>query len=289
LSYAYYPGCSLETTAKGYDLSTKAVFESLNLELVPIPDWNCCGATAASGADPAMSAALAVRNFQRTDGADTIVVPCSGCYKYLRKARKSLMAKPEFALEVGQLLDSDSLGPFPTIEHPLRTLLREQESIASSVKVPLEGLRVACYYGCMISRPLGGFDDPENPTSMDTLLRAVGAATVPYEYKTRCCGGPVMMPQADLAFDMTAVLLQKAVDQGANCLALGCPLCAMLVDLYQPHIERRAGRKFQIPVFYFTQLMGLAFGVEHERLGLRYNAMEPFTLLEEAGLMERIA
>jgi len=182
LTYAYYPGCSLETTAKGYDLSMRAVFEQLGVELVDIPDWNCCGAIPAASVDPTLSAALSARNFQQAQdsGADAIVAPCSGCYKYLRRARQSLEDEPGLAMQVIRLLGGAPVGPFPAIEHPLETLSREVGTVVQSVQRPLKGLRAACYYGCLISRPRGGFDDPEDPMSMDDLMRAIGAQTVPY-------------------------------------------------------------------------------------------------------------
>jgi len=285
LTYAYYPGCSLETTAKGYDLSMRAVFDQLGVEFVDIPDWNCCGAIPAASVDPTLSAALSARNFRQAQdaGAETIVAPCSGCYKYLRRSGETLRDEPEVAMQVMHLLGGDPVGPFPAIEHPLETLSRELGTVVQLVNRPLKGLRVACYYGCLISRPHGGFDDPEDPMSMDVLMRAIGAEAVPYAYKTRCCGGAVVMPSADLAFDMTDILLQKALDQGANCVVLACPLCALLLDNYQGHIGRRGGKRFDLPVLYFTQLMGLALGIDVEDLGLRYNIIEPFTLLEKVG------
>ena len=288
MTYAYYPGCSLETTAKGYDMSMRAVCEHLGVELVDIPDWNCCGAVPAASVDPALSATLSARILRQTRdaGADVIVAPCSGCYKYIRRSRESLLDDPGLATQVMHLLGVDQLGPFPTIEHPLETLTRELDAVVQSVQRPLKGLRVACYYGCLISRPRGGFDDPEDPMSMDHLMQAVGAQTVPYRYKTRCCGGAVLMPSPDLAFDMTDVVLQKALDQGANCLVLACPLCALLLDTYQGHIGRHSGKRYDLPVLYFTQLMGMAMGIDEKRLGLRYNVTEPFTLLKRVGLKE---
>ncbi|HID62907.1 MAG TPA: disulfide reductase [Anaerolineae bacterium] len=288
MRYAYYPGCSLKTSAREYDLSVQAVCQELDIELVEVPDWNCCGASPAANMDPALSAALATRNLRQAEGAglDTVIAPCSGCYKYLRRARQSLHDEPQVRERVQNLLGEQSLGPLPAVKHPLEVLTHDLRTIAAAVKRPLHGLRVACYYGCVISRPRGGFDDPEDPTSMDRLMAALNAEVVPYAYKTRCCGGAVMMPSPEVAFDLTGHLLRKAQEQGANCLALACPLCALLLDTYQSTIGRRLGTRFGLPIFYFTQLMGLALGIDGERLGLRYNVVAPFELLTEVGLEE---
>jgi heterodisulfide reductase subunit B len=286
LRYAYYPGCSLKTSAREYDLSLQAVCQAMDVELVEVPDWSCCGASAAANMDPALSAALAARNLRQAAraGLDTVMTPCSGCYKYLRLARQQIHHEPQFRERVQGLLGGDSLSQLPLVKHPLEVLTRDVRTVAAAVKKPLHGLRVACYYGCVISRPRGGFDDPENPTSMDELLAALGAEVVPYAYKTRCCGGAVMMSWPEVSFDLTGHLLRKAQEQGANCLALACPLCGLLLDTYQSTIERRLGRRFDLPVFYFTQLIGLALGVDREQLGLKYNIVAPFELLARVGL-----
>ena len=288
MRYAYYPGCSLKTSAREYDLPLQAVCQAMDIELVEVPDWSCCGASAAANTDPALSAALAARNLRQAKGAglDVVMAPCSGCYKYLRLARQNIHNEPQFRERVQSLLGGHSLSQLPTVKHPLEVLTRDLGAIATAVKRPLHGLRVACYYGCVISRPRGGFDDPENPTSMDKLIAILGAEAVPYTYKTRCCGGAVMMPSPEVAFDLTGHLLRKAQEQGANCLALACPMCALLLDAYQSTIERRQETRFHLPIFYFTQLMGLALGIDKERLGLRYNVVAPFELLSAVGLGE---
>lgn len=286
MRYGYFPGCSLETSAREYDLSVRAVCQELDVELVEVSDWNCCGATAAANTDPALSAVLAARNFRQAEraGLDTVMAPCSGCYKYLRQARQSLDEEPRLNLRVQRLLGGQPLGSLPAVKHPLEVLTNDLGATVTAVKRPLRRLRVACYYGCLISRPYGGFDDPEDPTSMDRLMAALGAEVVAYTYKTRCCGGAVMMPSPEVAFDLTGHLLRKAREQGANCLALACPLCALLLDTYQSTVGRRLGMRFDLPIFYFTQLMGLALGLDGERLGLKYNVVTPFDLLAEIGL-----
>ncbi len=290
MRYAYYPGCSLETSAREYDLSVRAVCQELDVELVEVSDWNCCGATAAANTDPTLSAVLAARNFRQAkrSGSDTVMAPCSGCYEHLRRARQSLDEDSQLNMRVQRLLGGQPLGSLPAVNHALEVLTNDLGATVTAVKRPLRRLRVACYYGCLISRPYGGFDDPEDPTSMDRLMAALGAEVVPYAYKTRCCGGAVMMPSPEVAFDLTGHLLRKAREQGANCLALACPLCALLLDTYQSTIGRRLGMRFNLPIFYFTQLMGLALGLDGERLGLKYNVVTPFDLLAEVGLEEAL-
>ena len=153
------------------------------------------------------------------------------------------------------------------------------DAVREAVRRPLSGLQVACYYGCVIGRPRGGFDDPENPTSMDRLMDALGAESVPYEYKTRCCGGGVLVPRAQVALDLTGHLLRKASEQGAACLAVACPLCALMLDTYQGAAMQRTGQRLELPILYFTQLMGLAFGLDERSLGLQHNVVSPLDLM----------
>ncbi|MBN1658254.1 MAG: CoB--CoM heterodisulfide reductase iron-sulfur subunit B family protein [Anaerolineae bacterium] len=280
-SYGYYPGCSLQSSAREYDLSTRAVCRQLDIQLVEMTGWNCCGAVPAAQADPVLSGALVVRNLLLAGraGQTVVMAPCSGCYKYFRVARQAVLDDAHVRQRVEYLVDASLPNPLPAVEHPLQVLSRDLGRVQQAVSRPLAGLRVACYYGCVIGRPRGGFDDPENPTSMDRLMAALGAEPVPYDYKTRCCGGRLAVPRLGTALDLTGHLLRKAKEQGADCLALACPLCATMLDTYQGAAGRAASRHFDLPVLYFTQLVGLAFGLQPRVLGLQHNVVSPAALL----------
>ncbi len=285
-SYAYYPGCSLQASAREYDLSTRAVCRHLEIELVEIEGWNCCGAVPAAQTDPALSGALVARNLLLVEGVGqtAVMAPCSGCYKYFRLAREAMAGNGPARQRVEQLVGAPLPEPLPAVEHALQSLSRDLDQVHDAVEHPLEGLRVACYYGCVIGRPRGGFDDPENPTSMDRLMEALGAEPVPYDYKARCCGGRLTVPRLGVALDLTGHLLRKAKEQGADCLVLACPLCATMLDTYQGAVGRRAGGAFDLPVLYFTQVMGLAFGLAPPALGLQHNVVSPAGLLAVMGV-----
>jgi heterodisulfide reductase subunit B len=257
------------------------VCRHLEIELVEVPGWNCCGASSAAQADQALSGALVARNLLLVEqaGQTAVMAPCSGCYKYFRLGREAIVGDAEVRQRVEYLVDAPLPNALPAVEHTLQSLSHDLDLVHRAVIRPLDGLRVACYYGCVIGRPRGGFDDPENPTSMDRLMAVLGAEAVAYDYKTRCCGGRLTVPRLDVALDLSGHLLRKAKEQGADCLALACPLCAMMLDTYQGAAERHAGQPFDLPVLYFTQLMGLAFGLEPGALGLQHNVVSPFALL----------
>jgi heterodisulfide reductase subunit B len=280
LRYAYYPGCSLTTSAKEYDWSTRAVFERLGVELVEIEHWSCCGATPAN-ANELLAHALSARNLAWAEarGLD-VVVPCSECFKNLYKAAKIVREDRHARQEINAILGNSKLQGKVKVKHPLEVLVRDVglEKIKAAVSRPLTGLKVAPYYGCLITRPPNEFDRPENPTAMDDLLRALGAVVVDYyPYKTKCCGGALLLSNQKVALSLSRGLVLKAHQRGADCLALGCPMCDMMLDVYQaPALERGEP---QLPALFFTQLVGLALGIEAGRLGFDARIVSPRDLL----------
>jgi heterodisulfide reductase subunit B len=273
MRYAYYPGCSLEATGRPYEESVTAVAKALGIELVELEDWNCCGATAYMSVNEVLSFSLSARNLcQAKKIGDTLVTACSACYTNLRKTETYLADFPEMKKKVDTALAEAGLrydGGIVT-KHFLQTVVEDVglEQVQSHMKRSLKGLRVAPYYGCQIARPYGIEDDSDNPTMMDRLLTALGATPTYYPMKTVCCGGSLMGIREDVALRLCRNILMCAAQDGAQCVAVTCPLCQLNLDAYQTAINRKYGTTFNLPIVYFTQLMGIAFGLDTKDLGL---------------------
>ncbi len=273
MRYAYYPGCSLHATARPYQESVAAVAGPLGMELVEIDDWNCCGATAYMSVNEVLSFCLTARNLAlAAKTGDAVVTPCSACYTNLRKTEAYLAEFPEVKKQVDGALAEDGMRYDGGVasKHLLQAVVEDVglDRIRSMVKRPLAGLRVAPYYGCQIVRPLGAEGDVDNPVMLDHLLEALGATPTYYPMKTICCGGSLMGTREEVALRLCRNLLLCAQQGGADCIAVTCPLCQMNLDAYQARINATYQTNFELPVIYFTQLMGIAFGLPAEQLGL---------------------
>lgn len=281
MRYSYYPGCSAHASGKEYNASLRAVCQELQIDLVEVADWNCCGATPAATTRPKLSKALASRNLAiaAETGLD-LMTPCSACYKNIRGAALKLEEDAEARAELEGLLENRSLSRIPAVRHPVDILWNDVELSSLPVKRPLKGLKVASYYGCLISRPKGGFDDPEEPRSMDDLMEAVGAEAVDWAYKTKCCGGAIFIPRKQISLELTGKILLKAHEAGADVIAVGCPFCHLLLDMYQGNALQQVGADFRIPIMYFSQLMGVALGIDDKPLELKGLVVSPFSVLE---------
>jgi heterodisulfide reductase subunit B len=281
MKYAYFPGCSQESTAEEYNRSLKAVARRLDaMELVEIPDWNCCGATPAAVIHPALPHALAARNLAMAEemGMD-MVAPCAACYKNMNKASHVLREDPNLLSQINATLDGHQVRNAPEVRHPVDVVVNDVGVDNVPVEKPLNGLKVASYYGCLITRPEGGFDDPDYPQSMDRLMEALGAEAVDWQYKTKCCGGAIYMTTEEISFTLSADVLAHAKAAGANAVAVGCPFCQLLLDLYQDKLNAIKGTSFDLPILFFSQLMGLAMGLDRAELGLERLVVSPFNLL----------
>jgi heterodisulfide reductase subunit B len=283
VSYAYYPGCSLKGSSRGYEESLTAVFRSLGASLDELDDWNCCGATAYFSVDETKAFALAARNFALAEGMAhdsapvDLVAPCAGCYMTLLKAQRRLAEDREVGERVGGALRAAGLhyDGRVRIRHPLDVLVNDigLERIAAAVTRPLEGLRVACYYGCLLVRPYATFDDQRNPTSLDRLMEAIGADPVEWPLKTRCCGGsccggPLVGTIREAGLRLIYVLLEDAKRRGADVLVTVCPLCQFNLECFQERVSREFGAPIRLNVGFFTQVLGLALGLDERSLGL---------------------
>lgn len=266
MKYSYYPGCSLEHTSKMYDTSARAVYEHLGVELIELDDWNCCGATAYMSVEETLSFCISARNLAMAEelGHD-LVTPCSGCYVTLNKAHSYYNEFPELRRQIDEVLNAAGLKYKGSLKvrHLLDPLVNDIgfEAIGEKVVKPLNNLKVAPYYGCQIVRPFTDFDDPDDPQTMDRLLETLGSTIIPYDYKTRCCGGAQMGTNQNLALNLVYNLLKCAHDADADVICTTCPLCQMNLEAYQGTIRKKFKVKFSIPIVYFTQLMAVAFGL----------------------------
>jgi heterodisulfide reductase subunit B2 len=264
--YSYYPGCCLSSTgyAKAYGTSTEAVNKVLDIEFFLVEDWNCCGSTPFSSLDELTSLCLTARNLAIAEkkGLD-LVAPCSSCYVFLSRTNLYMKKYPDIKAKIEQALAAGGLEYHGTVK--VRKVLDVYTNdigfdvIKSKVKKPLTGLKVAPYYGCQEVRPRLGFDDPENPQSMDKLLVSIGAEPVFFPLKSRCCGSSLIISEEDTALGLIRQLLDSAVSNGAQVIATGCPLCQMNLDAYQKAVNKRFKTNYNMPILFFTQLMGVAY------------------------------
>ena len=286
MSYAFFPGCSMEGTAHDYQKSTVAVSKALGLELPEIPGWICCGSTSAHQTDALLSIALPAKNLVAA-GGQTVAVGCAACYSRLKTANHEIANNPELRKTVAGVVGQDYDGK-TEILHLLEIMARDvgMKKIAETTKKPLKGIKVVTYYGCLLSRPpeVTQFDDPENPTLMDQVLEAAGATILEWPHKTECCGAGYSITDVAIVKRLTREILAMAKAAGADCIATACPLCQMNLDLRQKDTEKASGEQFNLPVFYFTQLLGLAFGLSRKDLGLRSLVVSPNKLFAEHGL-----
>ena len=279
MKYTYYPGCSVLATAKHYQESIDAVAGVLGIELEELDDWNCCGATANMSEKELMSFAISARNLALAEKFHRdLVTPCSACFTVLNKTNQYFAEYPDLRKKLGQTLEAAGLSYSGNIRvrHILDIVVNDvgNEKLASLVKRRLEGLKVAPYYGCQIVRPGTDFDDPDDPQCMDRLIEALGATAVEYSMKAKCCGASLMGTQENLALRLCKNLLLEAERNEADCVITLCPLCQMNLDVYQRKVNRHFGTKFNIPVLYFTQLIGLALGIPSGKLGFRRLAIK---------------
>ncbi len=271
--YAYYPGCSLESLAMSYHVSSIEAARELGVELKEIEDWNCCGATAYFHVDELLASTLVARNLALAEKENLdFVAPCSGCYKNAYFTNAHLQQDPDLAEHINFALEEDDLqlsGPI-NVKHLIEVFVEDVgfEEIKKRVSRPLKDLRVAPYYGCQLVRPKKDSEDVENPQFFEELLSAIGADPVEYGSKTRCCGGSLIITNREAALDMVYKLLQDAANREADVIATTCPMCNINLELYQKQVNREFGTEFSIPVMYFTQLLGLALGIASGRLGI---------------------
>ncbi len=279
-TYSFYPGCSLERNAYAYLQSTQAIAKPLGIAWDELQDWNCCGATEYISLALLPAFALIGRNLaiaeaqKEQNGSESLVAPCSACYINLRKTDHYLCESQALAGQVNAALEAGGLHYTPgsvKVRHLLDVVVNDigYDAVREKVVRPLAGLRVAPYYGCFILRPdFASIDDPEYPTILDTLLEALGAEVVDYPVKGQCCGGHMTQISESTAMDLIHHLIKAADDAGADAIVTVCPMCQLNLDAFQGDMNRHFKTQYRMPVLYFTQMMGLAFGLTPRALGI---------------------
>jgi heterodisulfide reductase subunit B len=291
MEIGYYPGCSLHASSKLYDIQNKIVFKRLGVELKEIEDWNCCGATSASKTDDFLAVALPARNLgiAAAGGLSDLVIPCSSCYSRMLVSQKMLEQDPELKKIINEELSSKVNGKVRILSI-LELLLPRTKSgeIAAKAEKKLEGLKPACYYGCLLTRfpnDMAVPDDVENPQGMETICKALGAEPLDWSYKTDCCGASAAVNDADQSLLLMSRITKDAIARGANCFVTTCPMCQMNMDAYQDQVGEKYGIKERLPVYFITELLGIAMGISPHEMQLDRHFTDAVRLLKELKLI----
>ncbi|MHC4207307.1 MAG: CoB--CoM heterodisulfide reductase iron-sulfur subunit B family protein [Planctomycetota bacterium] len=285
MKYAYYPGCSAHSTARDMHESAVAVAGALGIDLVEPEGWTCCGATAAHQTDRVLAASLPAANLLKVQemGLD-MLANCAACYNRMKTANHEVSTNQKMRKLVSDAVGKDYDGTVK-VRHIIEILLEDigLENIKSALKGSLRGLQIACYYGCLLVRPheVTNFDDPENPTSLERLVDALGGISLDWPHKVECCGGGLSLTRTDIVVNLTDSIVGMAKAAGAQCIAVSCPMCQINLDLRQQDIEKQTGTRHDMPVIYVTQLLGLCLGISPGKLGLNKLMVSPASVMEK--------
>ena len=271
MKVGFYPGCSLKGAAREYGESLLAVSRAMGIELEEVRDWNCCGSTAAHNLNRELSLALPARILATAEkqGMEEIVVPCAACFHRLSLTRQELLEDEEMKRKISRIISMEYRGSV-RVMNVLEFLERFViDGIGERLRVPF-ARKVACYYGCFLVRPpkVVRFDRPEDPRSMDEILKKIGATPIDWAYKVECCGAGFSVSRTDLVARLGGEILEDALSRGAEAVIVACPMCHSNLDMRRRQIEKRARKKYSIPVVYVTQAVGMALGLGRKDLGL---------------------
>jgi len=285
MKYAYYPGCSAHSTARDMHESAIAVAGALDIDLVEPAGWTCCGATAAHQTDRVLAASLPTANLLKVrDMGLDMIANCAACYNRMKMANHEVSTDPAMRKKVSDAVGRDYDGSVK-VRHIVEVLLDDVglDVIKGAFKHSLKGLQIACYYGCLLVRPheVTNFDDPENPTSLDRLVTAMGGISLDWPHKVECCGGGLSLSRTDVVVNLTDSIVGMAKAAGAQCIAVSCPMCQINLDLRQQDIEKQTGIRHDMPVLYVTQLLGLCLGISPDKLGLNKLMVSPARVIEK--------
>ncbi len=301
MKLGFYPGCSLEGASREYTESVMAIAEKMGIELVAIPDWNCCGATAAHNMNKELSLSLPARNLALAEaaGLKELVVPCAACYSRFSAVQHELAHDAHLHQRVNEIIDAKYTGNLRI----LNVIQFIDEFIIDKLEDHIKfeiNKKVACYYGCLLVRPAKvlHFDRVEDPQTMDVVMRKLGADAIDWPFKTECCGAGFSVSFTAAVARLSGKIVEDAVHRGAEAIIVACPMCQSNLDMRRPEIDKHNGKKSDIPVIYITQAIGLALGIDRTKLGLqrhfvpvKLNDFKPYTkkvVVENAQIMEEI-
>lgn len=281
MKIGYFPGCSLHATAREYAESLKAIAKRLDVELTEIEDWACCGATSAHATNHLLGVALPARTLALASEQDMeeILAPCAACYSRLATARHELKEDQSLKETVDGMLDR-TVDTNVRVRSLVKFLQEQAPSIKGEVRRPLEGLKVACYYGCLLVRPpeLTDMDDSEAPTSMEAVVEAAGAKAVEWNRRIDCCGGGFSLSRTSSVVRLSRSIIEDARLGGADLIAVACPMCHSNLDFRQKAIAKRTSSGADMPILFLSQLVGLALGEDPAALGLDRHFVDTNTI-----------
>ena len=292
MKFAFYPGCAAQGACPELYQSTQLIVQKLGIELVELRAASCCGAGVIGEADPDLAFSINARTFSMAEemGQDILTI-CGTCQGVMGSANRQLKDDDELLVRINGMLTKEGIRPYQgriEVRHLLWIIVRNYglEELKKLIKVPLRGLKVAPFYGCYILRPsqMLGFDDAENPTSLEELIRALGGEPVEYSGRTKCCGFPIVLEKEDIATAMVGSHTYEAKQKGSDCMVTPCPLCHMNLDIYQERAEERIGADIDLPILHLPQLIGLAMGFEPKALGLSHHLVATGKLTDKVGL-----
>jgi heterodisulfide reductase subunit B len=292
MKVSYYPGCTLKSNAKNFEDSALCSLKELGVDVQELKRWNCCGTVYSLATDDLMRHLASIRNLIRVkeEEADSVMTLCAMCYNTLKRVNERVKADPDSLAKIHKFMDEEKISYEGDVKvRHLLELLKEDikfETIAQKVKKPLQNIKVASYYGCLLVRPKEiGLDDMENPTILDDLAAVLGASPVDFPYKTECCGAYQTVDKPEVVADRTFSILSSALDRGAEVVSVSCPLCAFNLDHRQKVTARKYSGFKKIPILYFTQLLAIALGCGEKDLRFDLHYVDPKPLLKEKGLI----
>jgi heterodisulfide reductase subunit B len=277
-TYAYFPGCSLHSTAAEYDASVKKVCEKVGIKLEEMKNWVCCGATPVHAVNPKLALALSAKNISIASqmGMD-IALSCAACFNRMKSTAKHLDENEQDRKQISEVIETEYKSG-TGIYHIISILSKlDPEILEKAITRKLTGLKVGCYYGCLLVRPpkVTEFDDAENPTIMEKLLAHTGADVVDWNFRTECCGAALSVPRTDVVLKLSNDIFADAKKRGIDVLAVACPLCQMNLDMRQWEVEKKYQTTYQIPIMYFSQILGFAMGASKDELGFNKLIVSP--------------
>jgi heterodisulfide reductase subunit B len=271
MNLGYYPGCALHGSSNDYEQSLRACLGALDVTLAEIGDWICCGATSAHSLNHKLAIALPARNLALAHrlGHAEMLAPCPMCSMQLLRAAQAMAADHGLRAEISEMVEAE-VGAGPRVLNLIQVFQRiGLDKLKAAVRAPLKDLKPACYYGCLLVRPptVVDFDDAEQPSSMEAIMTALGAKPVEWGAKTECCGAGMTMSKTETVVELSGRILANAAAHGANCLVVACPMCHVNLDMKQGDIEAFLHTKFNLPIYYLSDIAGMALGLSAEDLG----------------------